>query len=245
MDSLSITLILIISVSFLSAFIKGRKRDRCLEKIDDFFIHIYNNKEKTSWGRVGVVSNALIVDFVSPDSSDKKNFIVYKNEFKNMHLILRLHSYFDAKQKIKRDRLLKKVLKPGLATKVKRKLSNVFATAKDAVAEIVNTLMASAKSVGPMKNISNHVKHVDRLKDDSLSSLNNSYEPIWEKFIGKNVIVEAFDEKDVVVTGVLVEYSQEYICLFDSSIEGIDEEGAHDILINRNYATIRHVVTNE
>lgn len=244
MDSLSITLILIISVSFLSAFIKGRKRDRCLEKIDDFFIHIYNNKEKTIWGRVGVVSNALIVDFISPDSSDKKNFIVYKNEFKNMHLILRLHSYFDDQQKIKRDKLLQKVLKPGAITKLKRKLSNIFATAKDAVAEIVNTLMASAKSIGPMKNISNHVKHVDRLKDDSLSSLNNSYEPIWEKFIGKDVIVEAFEEKEIVITGVLVEYSQDYICLFNSSIQGIAEEGDHDILINRNYATIRHIVAN-
>ena len=88
MDSLSITLILIISVSFLSAFIKGRKRDRCLEKIDDFFIHIYNNKEKTIWGRVGVVSNALIVDFVSPDASNKKNFIVCDRQVEGMSSIM-------------------------------------------------------------------------------------------------------------------------------------------------------------
>jgi len=41
----------------------------------------------------------------------------------------------------------------------------------------------------------------------------------------------------------LVEYSQSYILLFDSSINGLDEEGPHDLLISREYGTIRHVLT--
>ena len=75
MDSLSLTLVSIIVVSFLSAFLKGRKKDRCLEKVDNFFIHIYNSKEKTIWGRVEVESNALIIDFQQTDKVEKKNFI--------------------------------------------------------------------------------------------------------------------------------------------------------------------------
>ncbi len=243
MDSLSITLISIIVVSFLSAFIKGRKKDRCLNKIDDFFVHIYNSKEKSIWGRVDVESNALIINFEEKDQTSNKNFILYKNEFKNMQLILRLHRYFDAIQKKRRDKLLDKVLHPGIFSKLKRNLGNVFATAKDAVAEIVNTLMATAKNMGPMKALSGQAKYVDKLKDDSLSSLTgNAFEPIWERCIGKKVIVEAFDDNMVKMEGVLVEYSQNYICLFDASIDGIEEEGAHDLLVSRAYGTIRHVV---
>ncbi len=154
MDSLTITILSIIVVTFVSAFIKGRKKDRCLKKINGYFIHIYNSKEKTIWGRSEVESNSIVIDFENNTDSVKKKFILYKSEFKNMQLILRLHSYLDKNQKIKRDKILKKVLNPGLFSKLKRKLGNVFATAKDAVNEIINLLMASAKTMGPMKALS-------------------------------------------------------------------------------------------
>tara|TARA_B110001450_G_scaffold210935_1_gene202360 strand:- start:259 stop:459 length:201 start_codon:yes stop_codon:yes gene_type:complete len=51
-------------------------------------------------------------------------------------------------------------------------LGNLFASAKDAVNEIINLLMSSSKTIGPMKFISPQRKHVDRLKDDSVGNLN-------------------------------------------------------------------------
>ena len=158
-----------------------------------------------------------------------------------MQLILRLHSYFNPKQKTKRDKVIKRVLNPGFLGKIKRKLGNFFATAKDAVNEIVNLLIASAKKMGPMKALPSQAKHVDRLKDDSLGNL-NSFEPIWERYIGKKVEVEVFEDESLKITGILVEYSQTYIFLYDATIEGIDEKGAYDILISRDYGTIRHII---
>tara|TARA_B100001287_G_scaffold9437_4_gene7317 strand:+ start:2185 stop:2916 length:732 start_codon:yes stop_codon:yes gene_type:complete len=243
MDSLTVTIIAIVIVTFLSAFIKGRKKDRCLKKIDGYFIHVFNSKTKTIWGRAEIESNSLIIDFENNEKINKK-FILYKNEFKNMQLILMLHNHFDINQNNKRSRVLKKVLNPGVYSKLKRKLANVFATAKDAVNEIVNLLMASAKTMGPMKTLSSQAKHVDRLKDDSLLNLtSNSYEPTWEKYIGKKVEVEILEDKSLKITGILVEYSQSYIFLYDSSIEGLNEEGPHDILVSRSYGTLRHVLT--
>ena len=244
MDSLTITILSIIVVTFLSAFIKGRKKDRCLKKINGYFIHIYNSKEKTIWGRSDVESNSIVIDFEDNKDSVKKKFILYKSEFKNMQLILRLHSYLDKSQKIKRDKVLKKVLNPGIFSKMKRKLGNVFSTAKDAVTEIINLLMSSAKTMGPMKVLSSQEKHVDRLKDDSLGNLtSNAFEPIWEKCIGKQVEVEINEDDTLQIEGILIEYSQSYILLFDSTIEGLDEAGPHDLLISREYGTIRHVLT--
>lgn len=243
MDSLSITLITIIVFSFFSAFIKGRRKDRCLKKIDDFFVHIYNGKEKIIWGRTEVESNALVIDFESEDKNSNKNFFLYKNEFKNMQLILRLHKYFDEDKKRKRDKLYKKLVNPGFFSKFQRKLGNVFSSAKDAISEIINTIIMAAKNMGPLKSISSGTNQLDKLKEESVNTITgNSYEPIWERYIGKNVIVEAFEDKSIEMKGVLVEYSQNYICLFDATIDGIDEEGAHDLLINRSYGTTRHVV---
>tara|TARA_B110001452_G_scaffold254082_1_gene245320 strand:+ start:2852 stop:3589 length:738 start_codon:yes stop_codon:yes gene_type:complete len=245
MDSLTITILSIVVVTFLSAFIKGRKKDRCLKKVNGYFIHIYNSKQKTIWGRAEIESNSIVIDFENSNELTKKKFILYKNEFKNMQLIILLHSYLDKKQKLKRNRILKKFLRPGIFSKVKRKLGNVFATAKDAVNEIINLLMASAKTIGPMKSISPQGKHLDRLKDDSMGNLKgNAYEPIWEKYIGKKVDVEIKEDKSLKIEGVLVEYSQSYILLFDSSIKGIEYDGPNDLLISREYGTIRHVLSN-
>jgi hypothetical protein len=244
MDSLTVTIIAIVVVTFLSAFIKGRKKDRCLKKIDGYFIQVFNSKTKTIWGKAEIESTSIIIDFESNEKDAGKKFILYKSEFKNMQLILRLHSYFDPKQKTKRDKVIKRVLNPGFLGKIKRKLGNFFATAKDAVNEIVNLLMASAKTMGPMKALSSQAKHVDRLKDDSLGNLtSNSFEPIWERYIGKKVEVEITDDESLKITGILVEYSQAYIFLYDALIDGIEIEGSNDLLVSRSYGTVRHVLT--
>jgi hypothetical protein len=246
MDSLSITLLVIISTSFIGAFLKGRNKDRCLAKFDDFFVHIYKGKEKTIWGRIDVVSNAVLVYFEKQDGKSNKNFILYKHEFKSMELILRLHAHFDETQKLRRDKLLKRTLKPGLTSIIKRKFGVVMSTAKDAVLEVINALMSSMKSVGPMKGMGDQTKHLDKLKDDSVATMtNNSYEPIWERNIGEAVVVEAIDDENFEFKGTLVEYSQNYILLFDATIGGMDVAENHDLLISRDVATIRHIVKSK
>ena len=243
MDSFSITIITIISVTFLSAFIKGRKKDRCLKKIDGYYVYVYNSKEKIIWGRSEIESNSIIIDFETAKKSDNKKFILYKDEFKNMQLIMRLHKYFDEKQKLKREKLYNKILKPGFISRFKRKISNIFATTKDAVTEIINLFIASAKTMGPMKVLGAQSKQIDKLKNDSLTNItSNAYEPIWERYIGKCVEIEILEDKLINITGILVEYSESYILIYDSIIEGIEQEEPHDLIISRNYGTIRHIL---
>ena len=102
MDSLTITILAIVIITFLSAFIKGRSRDRCLKKIDGYLIKVYNSKEKIIEGIAEIESNSIIVDLV--DEQKSKKFIVYKNEFKNMEMISRTFGNFDKSQVQKRDK---------------------------------------------------------------------------------------------------------------------------------------------
>ena len=158
-----------------------------------------------------------------------------------MQIIVRPQATFDKIQILKREKMLKNVLNPGILTKFKRRLRNVFATAKDAVNEIVNLLLS--KTMGSVKTISLQTKHIDRLKEDSLANLSsNSYEPIWEKYIGRSVEIEVFNDDEFKIYGVLGEYSQEYIFLYDVSITDLEVSGPTDVLISRTYGTIRHVL---
>ena len=103
-----------------------------------------------------------------------------------MQIIVRTHKSFDPTQISKREKMLKSVLKPGFVTKIKRRLRNVFATAKDAVNEIVNLLLA--KTMGSVKSISSQSKQINRLKEDSIENLSsNAYEPIWKNILVKQL----------------------------------------------------------
>ena len=241
MDSLTITILAIVIITFLSAFIKGRSRDRCLKKMDGYLIKIYNSKEKIIEGIAEIESNSIIVDLV--DEQKSKKFIVYKNEFKNMEMISRPFGNFDKSQVQERDKVLKKVLKPGPFSKLKRKFGNFFATAKDAINEILNLFLASFKTMGPMKTISNSSNQLDKLKGDTLGAINgNSFEPIWEKYIGRNVEVEVLSDENFKISGLLGEYSQAYIFLFNATIAEPIESESVDLIINRSYGTVRHVI---
>ena len=79
MDSLTVTIIAIVLVTFLSAFIKGRKKDRCLKKIDGYFIQVFNSKIKTIWGKAEIESNTIVIDFESNETDAGKKFILYKS----------------------------------------------------------------------------------------------------------------------------------------------------------------------
>lgn len=243
MDSLTITIITIVVVTFLSAFLKGRKIDRCLKRVNGYFIHVYNSKEISISGRAEVASNSIIIDFNDGNELENKKFILYKSEFKNMQLILSLQSHFNDIQKIKREKIHKKAMNPGIFSRLKRKFRNIFTTTKDAINEIINLLLASAKSMGPIKSLPTEDNQVNRLKDESLGTLTgNAFEPIWEKCIGKQVGVEIIEDESLNIQGTLIEYSQSYILLFDSTINGLKEDRPHDLLINREYGTIRHII---
>ena len=63
-----------------------------------------------------------------------------------------------------------------------------------------------------------------------------------EKYIGKTVEVEVFDDEDLTVTGVLGEYSQAYIFLYNAAVSNLIENEPMDLIISRTYGTIRHVL---
>ncbi len=63
-----------------------------------------------------------------------------------------------------------------------------------------------------------------------------AHEPVWERYRGQNVILEALNGSGLAFEGVLVEYSQTYILLFNSGQEG------RDVLVRRDQATVRHIL---
>ena len=97
--------------------------------------------------------------------------------------------------------------------------------------------------MGPMKTISNSSNQLDKLKGDTLGAINgNSFEPIWEKYIGRNVEVEVLSDENFKISGLLGSIPKPiYFFIMQPFTEPLESESV-DLIINRSYGTVRHVI---
>ncbi|MBL7130147.1 MAG: hypothetical protein ISS45_01875 [Candidatus Omnitrophica bacterium] len=250
MDSLTITIIFIILSTLIGAFIKGRMRDRCLLDFAGYLVNVELKDAKTIWGVLQIESTGLELKYEEAyldkaDNHIETSFILYKNEYSNIHCISRFLDELDSKERKKRDRLLKHILsRKGLIT-LKRKIRNFFATVRDSVLEVANLLMGRVKQAAPVGRVlAGQDKYVSQIQTEAFSALNTSYEPLLEKYLGKKVILKlSRGGKMIEYAGILKGYTAEFLELMDVDYSLSDQKEVHkaDIIIPRSVGLIRHL----
>ena len=58
-DALTITIVFIILSTFVAAFVRGRKRDKCLRDFAGYMVTLEDVSGKTIWGRLRVENTGL------------------------------------------------------------------------------------------------------------------------------------------------------------------------------------------
>lgn len=149
----------------------------------------------------------------------------------------RMATGLDVKQAKARTKRFQKAVKPGLLNRLARNIRILLNSAKDTVLEILSALMAATRKAAPMKRMGDDAAMLDKIKKEGGENLTAyAHEPVWERYRGQNVILEALNGSGLAFEGVLVEYSQTYILLFNSGQEG------RDVLVRRDQATVRHIL---
>ena len=245
MDSFLFSLIIISVTGVIGAFIKGSKKDRCLIIFNNRKCHIHLSQNEKIWGNMTITSNAL--EFKFTDIHQKKfndiifnkvNYILYKSEFSNIKQIV---SFVDINDNFYPSRQLeiKKLLKPNFLKKVSRKIIIFFNIVKDAIFDIAGNVMSRSKL-----SSSNQDKILGSFKNNSLNNFSGeSHQPVWEHYIGKNVIVEQIiDGEKTEYIGILKEYSANYILIYNTYFSNADKARLADIIFPRINTKIRHAV---
>lgn len=247
MDSFLFSLIIISVTGVLGAFIKGSKKDRCLKIFQSRKCHLYLSNNECVWGKIDITSNALEIKFTdihkkkfNDTDYNKLNYILYKSEFFEIEKIVSFVDFNDINMSLQSRQLeLKKLLKPNIFVKFFRKIVIFFNIVKDAVFDIAGNVMSKSKI-----SSSNKDKILGSFKDNSLNDFSGeSHQPVWEKYIGKNVIVEqVLNEIKTEYIGILKEYSANYILIYDTNFKNKEELQSADIIFPRNNTRIRHAV---
>ncbi|HDJ28061.1 MAG TPA: hypothetical protein ENF28_02280 [Proteobacteria bacterium] len=197
-------------------------------------------------GRIHIESTGFELLYRTPQTGPKgavqTSFIVYKNEYPDIHMLTRYLDKLEPAEQKRRDRRLRMIQHPTGLCKIGRKIRNLFNTIRDSVLEVVNLLMGRAKAIRSI--VSSQSKYVGQLQQQVVSSLETAYEPLLERHIGKNVIL-VVNVGDAVFEYpcILMEYSVEFIEVYDVEYACSEESTARkaDLIVPRSCAVVRHL----
>jgi len=242
MDSFTITIIIISLSGFIGAFIKGKKKDRCLKELNQSNIHIIKIKgeEKDESDILGLLNiEANCMEIKLNDNTKKENLILYKNEYVSINKIIRYTELQNEKEKKEREIEFNKITNPSLFRKMKRTIIIFFNITKDAIFELSETMLSKTK----LSSL-NQTEFVESIKSHtSQSATISSYQPIWERYIGKKVVLEQIiDNIKIEYSGILKEYSGNYILLYDVNFKNKSQIKNSDILFPRGNSVIRNLL---
>ncbi len=248
-DTFAITIIFIVLVTVVAAFVRGRSRDKCLRDFGQNMVTLEDTNGKIIWGKLRVENTGL--EFVYPNKykdkqgHDETSYILYKYEYPKITALIRFHDQLSELNRIKREKELKKTYHPALLRRLKRKMLNVFRTVRDSVMEVLNILISQVKKATPAGTVlSSQEKYVSQMKQELVGSVGTSFEPLLERYIGHRVVIELVKgDKIFEYPAVLKDYTAEFVEVMDVDyrVKANEQSRKADLVVPRKYGVVRHL----
>ncbi|MGD2279277.1 MAG: hypothetical protein PVH45_04180 [Candidatus Omnitrophota bacterium] len=249
-DTFAITIIFIVIVTLIGAFIKGRSKDRCLLGFSSYPATVELTSGKTIWGKLRVENAGMEFFYPEPYLDEKEkhvetSYILYKNEYGNIRAVIRYIDGLGPKLLKLRSKELERTRRPRWHSRLIRKVRNVFGTVRDSLLEVSNLFVGRITTASPAGNVlKGQDKYTSSIQQHMLTAMGTSYEPMLEKSIGKKVVlaVSSGDEK-MEYSGVLKDYTTEFITLMDTEYKSAVDEAPRkaDIVVPRVLGVVRHL----
>ncbi len=242
-----VTILFIVVATLIATFVRRVKRDKCLRDFAGYIISLKQRNAKIIFGRLRVENTGIELHYQSTHKDEQghieKSYILYKNEYAEIQSLLRFHNQLTDQSKKKRHKDLEKIYHPNIFRRTKRKFLNIFKTLRDSVAEVVNLLIARAKMAGGMgTTLASQDKYVNQMKQELMGSVGTSYEPLLERYIGHKVVLEVAEgDKAVEYSGILKDYSADFIEVMDVDYKNGETMEKADMVVPRQYGIVRHL----
>lgn len=236
----------------IAAIAARRKRDRCLKYFNREAVIILMQSGKWIWGRFIAYPKAMELVFDKPEKDEsghiKASYVLYSPEVDGIKKIIQPPPKPGTKEHDRWQKEIKRIANPSVFRRLRRWFWNVFNTLRDAISQSLSMVIGSMKKATPMGKVSGADKRAGEIGNTLLGTVPNSYEPVLEKYLSKQVIVEMLEDGEVVeFAGLLQEYSGKYLLLrnvaFQPDVDiGTPLPDRFDIIFPRSKALVRHCV---
>lgn len=249
LDVFAITIIFVIVVTVVAAFVRGRSKDKYLKDFSGNLVTLQETTGKLIWGKLRVESTGLELAYVSPhkdnEGHDETSYILYKQEYPTIKALVRYHDELDEKSRKERKKELERTYHPSALRKLKRRIRNFLNTFRNSVIEVVNLFVGQVKRSGSGGRIlAGQDKHLSQLQQELTAPAGTAFEPLLERHIGKKVVLELIKDKRMIeYPCILKEYTAEFIEVMDINYRVKEGEPTRkaDLVVPRKYGVIRHL----
>lgn len=240
MDTFLLTILIIVLTTLLASYIRRISKDKCLKSFEGYYVTVELADGKTYTGKLEVENTGLEIIYresAEEDGVQKMSHIFYKDELPLITAILRYHDQLTGKNSRKRQATLKKTYHPNLFRRICRKISNLVKLIKDSLIEIITILSGKFKTTYPNSLLSGNEKYTNKLNQEMINTIDASYEPLLEKYIGHIVVAQLKNsDENVFLTGILKDYTQNFIELLEVSYT---DSQTCDMVLPRRICSIR------
>jgi hypothetical protein len=248
-DTLSVTILLIFIFSFIAAFIRGRRRDICLDNFSNDLVTLEKITGNLVCGILRVEKTGVELKYSAKATNEngqkKTSYILYKSEYPSIQTFIRYYEELDEQSKRKRMLELRRTYHPSFLRRLRRRVRNFLSTIRDSVIDVIDMVVGQARKKTPVSMIpSSQDKYISKIKEEIVNPLGNAFEPLLETHIGKRVVLELTKMNKVIeYFCVLKDYTVEFIEVMDVDYRISEDQPPRkaDLVIPRQYVVIRHL----
>lgn len=248
-NAFALTVIFVIVVTVVAAFVRGRRKDKCLKDFSGSLLTLQDTAGKLIWGNLRVESTGIELVYGSPykdnEGHDETSYILYKQEYPTLKALIRYHDELDDEASRRREIELEKTYHPSTWRRLRRRIRNFLNTFRNSVIEIVNLFVGQVKKTGSGGRIlAGQDKHISQLQQELGPASGTAYEPLLEPHIGKKVVLELIEDNKIIeYPCILNEYTAEFIEVMDINYRVKEDEPVRkaDLVVPRKYGIIRHL----
>lgn len=221
-NALGLTIVLIFVTAIVVALINAWRRDKCLKLLHDYHVTYLTMAGTPTWGDLVVYSRGIELRFDAPyitrDGTTKSSSLIYDDDLANCLAFCRVRSALTRNEHRARARQVTRSFKPGIVRRTTRLARNIANTLRDAIAKSITAILGQLAKARP--GMAGGQGEMEQLGKTVLGTVENAYEPMLEKHIGRPVVLQlanpaAPDRPPVELPGYLVDYTDKYVAVFN------------------------------
>ncbi|RLF22387.1 MAG: hypothetical protein DRN15_09150 [Thermoprotei archaeon] len=199
--------------ALISFLLRGYKETKDMKFLEEAKRVMMRLKERRVLDEQISLENIEVHPWSEPSLVSRK---VYPSEIKDLHVIAIFSDKLDEKERALRRRELRRLYKPSLLSRTKRRIYNALAYVKDKISGTITStttsLLSAASTISPEVR-----KAFLDLEKKAIATMGALYDALLENSIGSLITLKVQEPSGEIryYQGILREYSNYYIAVYD------------------------------
>ena len=214
-------LLLLFLSTAIGAVVKNRSRDACLKEFDGSYVIIRTEDGRWFWGVLRVFSTCLELTFHSDSAGRigdflKRSYIFYEPEIQTIASVFRLVRSNVKSEEDRWQKEIRDLIHRSAWERAGRQLRNALNILRDALSQSVGLVVGLVKTKQKVAAVPALDQRGNEFGRHLLAIVPNAYEPVLEKYLGREVVVQSLKQGVLnEQVSIFEEYTERFILVRD------------------------------